>query len=953
MPLFNSKSEIVLGAGMKDNSFEKQIEATLESIVRLEQQASALPEEQKAVFSDAMEELSVTLEELQVAGEELHQQNEELASTRLAVETERQRYQELFNFAPDGYLVTDTSGVILEANRAISGLLNVSQGFLAGKPLAVYVAEEERSSFHLRVARLAGMDRIDDWEVRLQPREGKPFFAAITVNAFNNLEGKRIGLHWLIRDITTERMRREAAIVHLASFPELNPNPIVELDLTGRIYYLNPAARDLFPDLEVKGLQHPWLKGLEGTTDLFEQKGNTSHVRELKIGDSWFEQNIHYVFEDQRLRIYGSDITERKRMEEELRRSRDELEIRVQQRTIELSKINEELKNEIEERWRTEEALRKRTRDLNDRIREINCLHSISREIGKQYARLDEKLQGIVELLPSGWQYPDITCARIVLKGKDYKTGNFRETPWKQASDITDKCEKLGWVEVYYLEEKRAADEGPFLKEERGLINSIAVELGEMVGHMWADEELNKAANIIENAGFGVAIGNPAGKTMEFVNPEYARQHGYTQTEMIGMPYDHVYAPESKTALDDYIKRADEEGRFSFESRHVRKDGGGFPVLMNVRSVKDETGKVRYRVVFCQDISEMKEASLYARSLIEASLDPMVTISRDGKILDVNRGTEQVTGVYRESLIGSDFSNYFTEPEKARMGYQQVFRNGFVRDYPLAIRHTSGRLTEVLYNATLYRNEAGEIQGVFAAARDITEHKRMEDRLLDSEARLRHLSSQLITVQENERNRIALEIHDSLGQSLNAIKFKVSGAMQDLLSHRTETGLKHFEDLLPIVQEGIEEARRLQMDLRPPILDDLGISATISWFCRQFQKTYANIRIEPLIDFDEKAAPKSLKIVIYRVLQEAMNNVAKHSGASLVSLSLTQEKNRVALTIQDNGHGFDLSERLSGKGPQRGLGLTSMRERAELSGGNFTIESVKDKGTTIQISWPL
>jgi signal transduction histidine kinase len=188
---------------------------------------------------------------------------------------------------------------------------------------------------------------------------------------------------------------------------------------------------------------------------------------------------------------------------------------------------------------------------------------------------------------------------------------------------------------------------------------------------------------------------------------------------------------------------------------------------------------------------------------------------------------------------------------------------------------------------------------------------------------------------------------------LNAIKFKVSSAMQDLLNRKVETGMKHFEDLVPIVQEGIEEARRLQMDLRPSILDDLGISATISWFCRQFQKSYASIRIEPLIDFDEKAAPKSLKIVIYRVLQEAMNNIAKHSGASLVSLSLTQEKNRVALTIQDNGQGFDLSERLSGKGPQRGLGLTSMRERAELSGGKFTIESVKNMGTTIQISWPL
>ena len=107
----------------------------------------------------------------------------------------------------------------------------------------------------------------------------------------------------------------------------------------------------------------------------------------------------------------------------------------------------------------------------------------------------------------------------------------------------------------------------------------------------------------------------------------------------------------------------------------------------------------------------------------------MVTISRDGRITDVNRAAESVTGVPREQLIGSDFSDYFTDAEKAREGYQQVFAEGFVRDYPLAIRHKSGRITDVVYNATVFRNEAGEIEGVFAAARDITARKRAEEEL--------------------------------------------------------------------------------------------------------------------------------------------------------------------------------------------------------------------------------
>jgi PAS domain S-box-containing protein len=124
--------------------------------------------------------------------------------------------------------------------------------------------------------------------------------------------------------------------------------------------------------------------------------------------------------------------------------------------------------------------------------------------------------------------------------------------------------------------------------------------------------------------------------------------------------------------------------------------------------------------------AELHAASRYARSLIEASLDPLVTISAEGKITDVNDASASAVGVPREKLIGTDFSEYFTEPDKAREGYQRVFAEGLVRDYPLAIRHLSGRVSEVLYNATVYRNEAGEVQGVFAAARDVTDRKRAE-----------------------------------------------------------------------------------------------------------------------------------------------------------------------------------------------------------------------------------
>jgi len=163
-----------------------------------------------------------------------------------------------------------------------------------------------------------------------------------------------------------------------------------------------------------------------------------------------------------------------------------------------------------------------------------------------------------------------------------------------------------------------------------------------------------------------------------------------------------------------------------YELTYIRKDGSRFPAVVSVTALRDAENAIIGYLLIATDNTARSQASQYARRLLEASLDPLVTINPDGKITDVNEGLIKVTGVARMELIGTDFSDYFTEPAKAREGYQQVFALGSVIDYPLTIRHRDGRLTDVLYNASLYKDASGTVLGVFAAARDITERKRAE-----------------------------------------------------------------------------------------------------------------------------------------------------------------------------------------------------------------------------------
>jgi PAS domain S-box-containing protein len=231
------------------------------------------------------------------------------------------------------------------------------------------------------------------------------------------------------------------------------------------------------------------------------------------------------------------------------------------------------------------------------------------------------------------------------------------------------------------------------------------------------------------------------------VNKAFAAALNITEEDFIGKTVFDLYSADIAQSMAADDRAVFKSGRPKLNIVEQYESGTGLRWVQTDKvPVINTNGEAVALVGFAVDITErqqaeeaLQESEKKYRTLIEASLDPLVTINRDGKVTDVNKATEQATGAPRERLIGSDFSDYFTEPEKAGEGYNRVFAEGTVRDYALTLKHSSGSTMDVLYNATVYRDEAGEVQGVFAAARDITGRKRVEEALKASEIKYRRL----------------------------------------------------------------------------------------------------------------------------------------------------------------------------------------------------------------------
>ena len=478
---------------------------------------------------------------------------------------------------------------------------------------------------------------------------------------------------------------------------------------------------------------------------------------------------------------------------------------------------------------------------------------------------------------------------------------------------------------------------------------------------------------------------SPQGKITD-VNEASIKVTGVSRKELIGTDFsDYFTVPEK--ARDGY-KQVFEKGFVSdYPLTICHKNGKFTDVLYNASVYKDDKGVVLGTFASARDITAQKQASQYARSLIEASLDPLVTISPEGKIMDVNAASVKVTGVSRNNLIETDFSDYFTEPEKAREGYKKVFEKGFLSDYPLTICHKNGKLTDVLYNATVYKDDKGNVLGVFAAARDITP---LKDKGLI-------IANKELLFQNNEKEKRAEELIIAKEQAEESDLLK--SAFLANMSHEIRTpmnGILGFSELLKdpdltkekqleyvdiieysgkrmlSILNNIVSISKIESGLMKVNIQETDINQQIGLIHSFFKLEIEGKGIRFLIKTTlkgQEAFIQSDSEKIYGILANIIKNAIKFTEEGTIELGVQlkteKESSELEFYVRDTGIGIpkdrqkpifdsfiqaDISGEMAYQGA--GLGLSISKAYADLLGGKIWVESEEGKGSVFYFTLP-
>ena len=499
---------------------------------------------------------------------------------------------------------------------------------------------------------------------------------------------------------------------------------------------------------------------------------------------------------------------------------------------------------------------------------------------------------------------------------------------------------------------------------------------------------------LFETAHDGVLLVNPGTRKITDANPFMTKMLGYTRKQLVGKELFEIGLLKDEVASQEMFRKLKRKHEVRYEDLPLESQGGRHQEVEVVANLYQEDG---HAVIQCniRDITQRKQAELALSRLaaiVEFSDDAIIGKDLKGIITSWNNGAKKIFGYSAREMVGTSIMRLI--PSARRDEENQILarirRGEGMRHFDTLRRTKDGRLINVSVTISPIKDAAGKVVGASKVARDISERKQaeavqsrmevlgvsnlklrreivrreqVEASLKKSEQhqrqllthshhmqeQLRQLSRQILLTQEEERREISRELHDVIAQTLTGINVRLAALAKQAATNTT--GLdRNIARTQRLVEKSVDIVHQFARELRPAVLDDLGLIPALHSFVKVFSKrTRILVHLKAFAEVEQIGIAQ--RTVLFRVAQEALTNVARHAHASRVEVSIQKLPDSVCMKIKDDGKSFQVDRVLHAKGSKR-LGLLGMRERLEMVGGHFSVESVQGKGTTVIAQLP-
>jgi two-component system sensor histidine kinase UhpB len=600
-------------------------------------------------------------------------------------------------------------------------------------------------------------------------------------------------------------------------------------------------------------------------------------------------------------------------------------------------------------------------RDITDR----KSVESALRESEEQYRSLfEQSLDAIFINLPNGTSV-DANQAWLDLFGytrEDLKTLRVTDV----YADANDRAEFLRKME----QDGRVEDDVRFKRKDgsillchravvarrdeygrvtafQGIVRDVTEQRAREEALRTSEEEYRR---IFEQSRDSIHIASVDGRILR-VNEAATELFGYSREELLSMHVKDLYAnPEEREKVVRRARR--KNGLRNFELVLRRKDGEVRDSLVTTTVLKDASGKVLGFQSFIRDVTDrrraekaLEESELRFRTLVDSTGTGVLLVSQQGQVVDFNSAMLRLTAYDAAELRGLDVARLYVHPEDRNRVRNALLANGSVRAEVEFLRHDGHAFYANLVSAIVPLNGSDVFM---SQVTDISERKEMELRLENSYEELKRLAARLEVAREEERAAVAWELHDEVAQALSAIKMDLDLCSRRLPGDVLAAVQPTLDGLQTLLDATIARLRHLYADLVPVMLEDLGLAAAVDWWLQAFQERSGITAVAGSME-DVRSLGDRPALIMYRVLQEALENVARHSGAGVVVVDLKTEKDHIVLRVADDGAGLPPE----GLARSSGLGIASMRERMRSIGGELRIRSGEPGGTILEAILPV